>query len=680
MRAWRAGSADGLPKSCAAVLEELCLLRAEMAALGCPLEIMWVRAHCGIYGNHGADAVAKAASRMGKQNEPALRCSRSLARLVAMPDWATHKQASVDAFASMASFSALLADGKTPFRLLRQRLSAARTWAALGGKSGAEVAPLSSIPCVDYTLLGWPSPPRDAGVWTGLAKALGRLNEDYGPDRCGELLLSTAGVRSTLACDRWVLLCSACPLCGRRDVLVGEGRNRGVDRQHFLDGECLTADGTITGDLGNTRRRAISAAVATAVGSVPGILDAPDPARHGELEAKPTDGQLHAELLSVGTVLGERQLNLTARTGEHRRQFRAAVRVLCGVAASPGVVASWEMRHGDGVWAKPEDAVVLSKGAAARKRASVATKVAKTLDSIADIVAGHFEEVDKLVRKRVGYAAADDEAGNSVVVVNAAGSDAYDSDDGEQLARLRRECVPGLDEPAVRDSRWLDAPAIASSAGRLGAEQRLLRQRCAEGEALSRRHHRSDCSLMGRVVLARMRSRSRSIEAVTATRRAAQRSVGVHSALTAMCDDAGAALALAGVFLNATHATGPSAAGSDWEADDESLPGEHAELDCGDESDWPDVDDAIASDAAVSELRDLEAAGLEAEGLLFGAADEAAERELLARQETEQVDAAAGGARSAPTEEPATEASAWGLRTLVGRAASRAATTIVQLL
>ena len=198
------------------------------------------------------------------------------------------------------------------------------------------------------------------------------------------------------------------------------------------------------------------------------------------------------------------------------------------------------MRHGDGVWAKPEDAVVLSKGAAARKRASVATKVAKTLDSIADIVAGHFEEVDKLVRKRVGYAAADDEAGNSVVVVNAAGSDAYDSDDGEQLARLRRECVPGLDEPAVRDSRWLDAPAIASSAGRLGAEQRLLRQRCAEGEALSRRHHRSDCSLMGRVVLARMRSRSRSIEAVTATRRAAQRSVGVHSALTAMCDDAGA--------------------------------------------------------------------------------------------------------------------------------------------
>ena len=31
--------------------------------------------------------------------------------------------------------------------------------------------------------------------------------------------------------------------------------------------------------------------------SVPGILDATDPARHGRLEAKPTDGQLHSHTL-----------------------------------------------------------------------------------------------------------------------------------------------------------------------------------------------------------------------------------------------------------------------------------------------------------------------------------------------------------------------------------------------
>ena len=702
-RAWRAGSASELPKSCAAALEELCLLRAEMAALGCPLDVMWVRAHGGIYGNHCADAVAKAAAQMSKQHEPALRCSRSLARLMAMPDWATHKQPPNDAFASMESFSALLADGKTPFRLLRQRLTAARTWRALGGKSGTEAAPLNSIPCVDYTVLGWPAPPRTAGVWTGLAKALGRLNEDYGPDRCGELRLSTAGVRSTLSCDRWVLKCSECPLCGRRDVLVGEGADCGVDRQHFLDGECLAADGSCIGDLGGTRRRAISAAVATAVGSVPGILDAPDPARHGKLEARPTDEQLHSELLSVGTTLGERLLTLSARTGERRLQFRAAVRVLCGVAASPGAVASWEMRHGDGVWSKPEDAVVLSKGEAARKRASVTAKVAKALDYIADVVAGHFEDIDKLLRRRLGHTTVDDEAGNAVVIVNAAGSDADDSDDGERFAQPRREREPGLDEPAARDPRWLDAPAIASSAGRLGAAQRLLRQRRSEGEALSQRHHRSDCSLMGRVVLARMRSRSRSVDAVSATRRAAQRSVGVHAALTAMRDDAGAALALAGVFLNSTHSAGPADADSDWEADDDSLPGEYADSAHGGASGWPDGDDAIEAGCADTVLGDFEAADLEADSLLFGEADEAAERELLAQQETGPAGASAGsdetaahepparqdarptGANArltllAPAGEPASEAAGWGLRVIAGREASRAAAAVVQML
>ena len=122
-----------------------------------------------------------------------MRCTLSLCRIVALPGWGTHAQPGEGAFASMSEFSLLIADGKSPFKLLRQRLSAARTWRALGGITGDGVAAEGTFPLVDYSAVGWPAPD-GPGVWNGLAVALGRLNEQYAYDRSGELRLTTAGV------------------------------------------------------------------------------------------------------------------------------------------------------------------------------------------------------------------------------------------------------------------------------------------------------------------------------------------------------------------------------------------------------------------------------------------------------------------------------------------------------
>jgi hypothetical protein len=102
-------------------------------------------------------------------------------------------------------------------------------------------------------------------------------------------------------------------------------------------------------------------------------------------------------------------------------------------------------------------------------------------------------------------------------------------------------------------------------------------------------------------------------------------------------------------------------------------------------------------------LGDFEAADLEADSLLFGEADEAAERELLDQQETGPTGASAGSDETAahepparqdarptgasarltllaPAGEPASEAAGWGLRVIAGREASRAAAAVVQML
>ena len=307
--AWRAGAASLVTGARSRLLVAICKVRAELVReWRCQFDVVWIRAHDGNFGNHAADAVAKAAANAPVAPvEPPLDSVTSMVQLEACVAWPCVGTAQAEL--ERSSYSALAADGKRAFPLFKARLRRLRTWQALlaSGKQPDVSYGLGCVPALAMERLGWPKHAEQAPRWPEVASALLRFCQPC-DDRGSEVRLTTAGVRSTLSSARWALRCNQCPLCGRRDVVAKDASDPTqlgeLDRRHFvLADECIGTDGGAQGAPGLHVLKLIDEAIDAAVAAVPGCSQLPTLTRGRPVDTS-AELQLHADLERLRAQLG----------------------------------------------------------------------------------------------------------------------------------------------------------------------------------------------------------------------------------------------------------------------------------------------------------------------------------------------------------------------------------------
>ena len=236
-------------------------------------------------------------------------------------------------------------------------------------------------------------------------------------------------------------------------------------------------------------------------------VDQPPSKAAGNCKVPDWDLQLHEDLRRLRDIFGHDAVgsdrSRDPRSPEADEQWKLAVSTLCGNLPQPGREAGYRLRTQVGPGATR---VPLSKGDTKRRRRRAAELLIRKLDEAAHIIALHVGHVDKRVRALLHDPEVMGEDGVALpVVVEYSSSDDSEDGFGPPPPAVRPQ---GEEEEADRPPEWADAPAIASSAGSLSAEARTRAETLERARRLANTNTRRVASQMGRVALARWKSRS----------------------------------------------------------------------------------------------------------------------------------------------------------------------------